>query len=209
MLYGRALRPVDFIGQMGVQFRAKPRIRQNFAKDAWTVSDLRGKRIEFHAIGATQHLGWTRLSTLAGSSRDLKVASWEQSQSLSLGVETKPGRPSLQAFFLSREKFHERLRTSWLPVLSWERQHQRRLSHQSMAYITGIASLVALLASVVAQSTSDAIFILNPTDCVAEPVTMSYCTSFMDKLDNCFYTSQAAVIASCFCPQSVLNYLAG
>jgi hypothetical protein len=61
----------------------------------------------------------------------------------------------------------------------------------------------------VAQSVTDSVFVLDPTDCVAEPVTMSYCTSMMDKLDNCFYTSDADVMASCFCPQSVLDYIAG
>lgn len=72
-----------------------------------------------------------------------------------------------------------------------------------------LTPLLGFLALAAAQSVTDAIFVLDPTDCVGTPVTMSHCTSFMSKLNNCFYTSKADVVASCFCPQSVLNYLAG
>lgn len=70
-------------------------------------------------------------------------------------------------------------------------------------------AFLGFLVLTTAQSVTDAVFILDPTDCVAEPVTMSSCTSFVNRLDNCFYTSEADVMASCFCPQSVLDYLAG
>lgn len=68
---------------------------------------------------------------------------------------------------------------------------------------------LGFVALTAAQSVTDPVFVLDPTDCVATPVTMNSCTSFMDKLYNCFYTSEAAVVAGCFCPQSVLDYLAG
>lgn len=106
----------------------------------------------------------------------------------------------VESYFIS-SSHHE-------PVLYVTELFFKMLS-QRILFILNAGALLGFPAQTAAQSTSDAVFILDPTDCVAEPVTMSYCTSFMDKLDNCFYTSEAAAIASCFCPQSVLNYLAG
>ncbi|KAH9217755.1 hypothetical protein DL95DRAFT_406451 [Leptodontidium sp. 2 PMI_412] len=69
--------------------------------------------------------------------------------------------------------------------------------------------LMGLWALTAAQSVTDSAFILDPTDCLATAVTMSSCTSFFNKANTCFDTDDSSVQAECYCPQSVLDYIAG
>lgn len=69
--------------------------------------------------------------------------------------------------------------------------------------------LMGLWALTAAQSATDSIFVLDPTDCLGTVVTMSSCTSMLSKLYTCFDTDNSDVQAGCYCQQSVLDYIAG
>lgn len=69
--------------------------------------------------------------------------------------------------------------------------------------------LMGLWAPAAAQSATDSIFILDPTDCLGTVVTMSSCTSMLNKVYTCFDTDNSDVQEGCYCQQSVLDYIAG
>lgn len=71
------------------------------------------------------------------------------------------------------------------------------------------SALMGLCALTAAQSVTDSAFILDPTDCLATTVTMSSCSSLLNKVNTCFDTDDSDVQADCYCPQSVLDYIAG
>jgi len=59
-----------------------------------------------------------------------------------------------------------------------------------------------------AQSLVESEISIPPESCL-EPVTMSSCGAFYDKLVTCGEASNTAAAISCYCPQSVLDILAG
>jgi hypothetical protein len=59
-----------------------------------------------------------------------------------------------------------------------------------------------------AQSLVQSEISLSPEVCL-EPVTMSSCGAFYDKLISCGEASNTLAAISCYCPQTVLDILAG
>ena len=68
---------------------------------------------------------------------------------------------------------------------------------------------VAVLPAVVAQSITLSDLLPDPTDCVGTPVTMSSCSTYFSKYTACFENTNPNSQASCYCPQTVLDELAG
>jgi hypothetical protein len=69
--------------------------------------------------------------------------------------------------------------------------------------------LIGLSVLTAAQSVTESNFIMNPTDCLGTVVTLSSCTSMLSKAEICFDIDNWKERADCYCPQSVLDYIAG
>jgi hypothetical protein len=72
-----------------------------------------------------------------------------------------------------------------------------------------IGVLICLSALAVAQSVTEANFIMNPTDCLGTVVTLSSCTSMLENVQLCSNADDPIEQAGCYCQQSVLDYMAG
>lgn len=72
-----------------------------------------------------------------------------------------------------------------------------------------VSILIGLSALTAAQSITESDFIMNPTDCLGTVVTLSSCTSMLNKAQTCFDTDDSEVQAGCYCEQIVLDYIAG
>lgn len=62
--------------------------------------------------------------------------------------------------------------------------------------------------SAFAQSLVQTEISIPPESCL-DPITMSSCGAFYDKLITCGEASNTAAAISCYCPQTVLDILAG
>lgn len=59
-----------------------------------------------------------------------------------------------------------------------------------------------------AQSLEQSEISIPPESCI-DPITMSSCGAFYDKLVTCGEASNTDAAISCYCPQTVLDMLAG
>ncbi|PVH77316.1 hypothetical protein DL98DRAFT_591411 [Cadophora sp. DSE1049] len=69
--------------------------------------------------------------------------------------------------------------------------------------------VAAVLPAVMGQSMTLSNVLPDPTDCIGTSVTMSSCSAYFSKYTTCFENNNPNSQASCYCPQTVLDELAG